>query len=91
MTHVHTGTGIYNDDREEIEYNYNVDFTVKVPFGMNLHISTVNDGIITVNNVSGSLHVNNVNEEISIKNAKGTTFAHTVNGDVYSQLPCKSS
>lgn len=72
----------YNDDRREIDYNYNVDYTVKVPFGMNLHISTVNDGIITVNNVSGTLNVNNVNEEISIKNAKGTTYAHTVNGDV---------
>jgi DUF4097 and DUF4098 domain-containing protein YvlB len=72
----------YNDDRSEIEYNYNVDFTVKVPYGMNLHISTVNDGMITVNNVNGTLHVNNVNSEISIKNAKGTTFAHTVNGDV---------
>ncbi len=72
----------YNDDRSEIEYQYSVDFTVKVPFGMNLHISTVNDGIISVNNVSGTLHVNNVNEEITINNAKGTTFAHTVNGDV---------
>ncbi|MGC1390842.1 MAG: hypothetical protein WA816_07370 [Bacteroidales bacterium] len=72
----------YNDDRTDIEYQYNVDFTVKVPFGMNLHISTVNDGIITVNNVSGTLHVNNVNEEISIKNVTGTTYAHTVNGDV---------
>ncbi|HEX7494398.1 MAG TPA: hypothetical protein VF346_09265 [Bacteroidales bacterium] len=72
----------YYDDHGEIEYQYNVDFTVKVPFGMNLHISTVNDGIISVNNVSGILHVSNVNEEISIKNAKGTTYAHTVNGDV---------
>lgn len=72
----------YNDDRHDIDYNYNVDFTVKVPYSMNLHISTVNDGIITVNNVSGTLHVNNVNEEISIKNAKGTTYAHTINGDV---------
>jgi hypothetical protein len=72
----------YNNDRREIDYNYNVDFTVKVPFGMNLHISTVNDGIISVNNVSGTLYINNVNEEILVKNAKGTTFAHTVNGDV---------
>ena len=72
----------HNDDRNDIEYNYNVDFTVKVPFGMNLHISTVNNGIISVNNVSGTLHISNVNEEISIKNAKGTTYAHTVNGDI---------
>ena len=28
------------------------------------------------------LHVNNVNEAISISNAKGTTYAHTVNGAV---------
>jgi hypothetical protein len=72
----------YHDDRPEPDYQYSVDFTVKVPFDMNLHISTVNDGIILVNNVSGSLYINNVNEEIKIKNAKGTTFAHTVNGDV---------
>jgi Toastrack DUF4097 len=72
----------YNDDRPDIEYQYKVDYTVKVPFGMNLHISTVNDGNISVNEVSGSLHVSNVNGEISITNAKGTTFAHTVNGDV---------
>lgn len=70
------------NDRVDIDYEYKVDFTVKVPMNMNLHISTVNDGIITVNNVGGMLHVNNVNEEISIKNAKGTTSAHTVNGDV---------
>jgi hypothetical protein len=72
----------YNDDRQDIGYNFNVDFTVKVPLGMNLHISTVNDGNISVNNVSGVLHISNVNEEISIKNAKGTTYAHTINGDV---------
>jgi hypothetical protein len=71
----------HNDNRD-IEYDYNVDFIVKVPFGMNLNISTVNNGIISINNVSGVLHVNNVNEEIAIKNAKGTTYAHTVNGDV---------
>jgi hypothetical protein len=71
-----------NEDHRDIEYNYNVDFTVKVPFGINLHISTVNNGIISVKDVSGTLHVNNVNEEIQITNAKGTTYAHTVNGDV---------
>jgi hypothetical protein len=72
----------YNDDRRDIDYNYNVDFTVKVPFGMNLNISTINDGIISVNNVTGTLDISNINEQIIIKNAKGTTYAHTINGDV---------
>jgi hypothetical protein len=75
-------TWYYNDERNEIEYQFSVDYTVKVPFGMNLHISTVNDGKIIVNNVTGNLNVNNVNEEILINNAKGKTHAHTVNGDV---------
>lgn len=71
-----------NEDDRNIDYSYKVNFTVKVPFGTNLHISTINDGAITVNNVSGTLHLNNVNNGIEVKNAKGTTFAHTVNGDV---------
>lgn len=66
----------------EIEYEFNVDFTVKVPYGMNLNISTINNGNVAVNNVSGQLNVNNVNEGIEIKNAKSKTNAHTVNGDV---------
>ncbi|MGE5427314.1 MAG: hypothetical protein ACM3O8_05420 [Methylococcaceae bacterium] len=72
----------HNDDRRDIDYHYKVDFTVKVPYGMNLHISTVNEGEITVDNVSGLLDINNVNGAITVKNAKGTTRAHTVNGNV---------
>jgi len=67
---------------KKIEYQYQVNFTVKVPFSMNLNISTVNNGIITVSDVSGTLHINNVNAGITITNAKGTTYAHTVNGDI---------
>jgi hypothetical protein len=71
----------YNNDRD-IDYEFNVDFTVKVPEGINLVISTVNNGIITIDNVRGDLRINNVNEEIRITNAMGKTYAHTVNGDV---------
>jgi hypothetical protein len=70
-----------NCDRN-IDYHYHVEYTVKVPFSMNLHISTVNNGVIAINDVSGVLHVNNVNDKITIVNASGTTYAHTVNGDV---------
>ena len=72
----------HDEDNRDIEYSYKVNFTVKVPFGSSLHISTVNDGDISVDNVYGSLHISNVNEGIQVKNAKGTTYAHTVNGDV---------
>ena len=71
----------YNNDHE-INYDYNVDFSVKVPSGINLRISTVNNGIVLIENVNGVLNVNNVNEEIKITNAGNTTHANTVNGDV---------
>lgn len=74
--------GRHNYGDDEPGYDFNLDFTVKVPAGINLHISTVNNGIIEVNNVEGILHVNNVNDAITIKNAKSKTRAHTVNGDV---------
>lgn len=72
----------HNDNRRDIDYHYKVDFTIKVPYGTNLHISTVNEGDITVDNVSGTLNINNVNGGITVKNAKATTRAHTINGNV---------
>ncbi len=71
-----------NENQRDIDYGYKVNFTIKVPFGSSLHVSTVNDGAITVNDVYGPLHISNVNEGIQITNAKGTTDARTVNGNV---------
>jgi hypothetical protein len=86
----------YNDtwDDRRIEYKYNLDFSVKVPFGMSLTASTVNDGNVSVKDVAGSLRVHNVNGSITIANAKGTTDARTVNGDVtvnYLDIPPANS
>lgn len=72
----------FNDDEENRGYDCSVSFTVKVPRAMNLHVSTVNNGEVIINNVSGSIHASNVNDKITIKNAAQKTTAHTVNGDV---------
>jgi DUF4097 and DUF4098 domain-containing protein YvlB len=72
----------YDWENRRIYYKYELDFTVKVPYGMNLDISTVNDGNISVKDVTGTLRVHNVNGSVAIVNAKGTTDARTINGDV---------
>jgi len=72
----------YSFNEDDPGYEFNVNFTVRVPSGMNLHISTITEGDIEVQNVGGELHVNNVNAGISILNARAKTRAHTVNGDV---------
>jgi hypothetical protein len=70
------------ENNKQIEYEYQLEFTVKVPYHMNLDISTVMKGDITVKDVTGALRVNNVNGPINIQNAKGTTEARTINGNL---------
>jgi hypothetical protein len=75
----------WNDDgwgRRRPEYDFQLSFTVKIPYAMGLIASTVNRGDIVVQDVAGSLDVNNVNGPITIRNAKGATKARTINGDV---------
>ncbi|GAB3908122.1 hypothetical protein GCM10028803_43140 [Larkinella knui] len=69
-------------NHRRIDYKYDLDFTVKVPYSMNLHVSTVNNGNVTVKDVSGSLFAHNVNGAITLTNIKGATDARTINGNV---------
>ena len=69
------------EDRK-IEYHFHLDFIIKVPFSVNLHVSTVNGGDLIVNDVTGSLDVSNVNGAIKLTNAKGTSKVRTINGNV---------
>jgi hypothetical protein len=81
-------------DRRDIDYDFDLAFTIKVPYHMNLNISTVNKGDITVESVSGSMRVNNVNGRITIKDAKAGVRAHTINGDLtvnYLEVPTGGS
>jgi len=83
-----------NDNYHHIDYEVKLEYTVKVPFNVNLYVSTVNHGHITVKDVYGQLKVNNVNGSIEIVNAKGATSAHTVNGPVtvnYLSVPPEAS
>ena len=71
-----------NDDHRVVAYAYTFDFVVKVPYQLNLHISTVNHGAVRVQDVTGTLSVSNINGPITLNNVKGATQAHTVNGDL---------
>ena len=70
------------DNYRRIDYRYHLDFTVKVPYGLNLAVSTVNGGDITVANVNGKMQATNVNGAIRLTNIKGATKLRTINGDV---------
>ena len=57
-----------------------VDLTIKVPQRFSLKLNTVNQGEITVDNVTGDLEVTNVNGAIQLTNISGSAVANTVNG-----------
>jgi hypothetical protein len=65
-----------------IDYRSTLNYIIKVPADINLHVSTVNNGEIDVKNVTGAIKANNINGGISLTNAKGATDVHTINGDV---------
>lgn len=64
------------------EYDYTMDFVVKVPASINVLISTVNNGDLVVENVNGAVSANNVNGSIKLTNLMREAQASTINGDV---------
>jgi DUF4097 and DUF4098 domain-containing protein YvlB len=64
------------------EFDYKMDFTVRVPAGVNVIVSTINDGDISVENVAGAIKANNINGSIRLSNLMREADASTINGDV---------
>ncbi len=57
--------------------------TVKVPQDLaELNLSAVNEGNISVSNVSGRMEINNVNGWIHLEGVSGSVVANTINGDL---------
>jgi hypothetical protein len=63
-------------------YDYKMDFTVKVPASINLAVSTINNGDVSVENVDGAVRANNINGSVRLTNIQREAEARTINGDV---------
>jgi DUF4097 and DUF4098 domain-containing protein YvlB len=64
------------------EFDYKMDFTIKVPFSIHVDVSTVNNGNIVVENTKGIVNANNVNGSIRLQQLEREAKASTINGDV---------
>jgi hypothetical protein len=67
---------------ENKEYEFIMNFVVKVPYSINLHVSTIDQGNITVHHTNGTLEARNINGGIHLTDITGTTTATTINGEV---------
>jgi len=77
-----------DDDKQ---FDWDMDFTIKVPQGINVLASTINNGDVEMKNLNAYSSAENINGSIRMQNLSGTaTYASTINGDVdvdYSKNP----
>jgi DUF4097 and DUF4098 domain-containing protein YvlB len=75
-----------------VEFDYKMDFVVRVPYNVNVVASTVNSGDISVGKVRGVVHADNVNGSIKLTDLAREARASTINGNVdieYTTNPSK--
>lgn len=63
-------------------WNVKTNLEIEVPSGMDLNVSTYNDGDLMITNIQGELELTNYNGEITALNISGSVVATTYNGDV---------
>lgn len=71
-----------NHNQCKKDYDFTMNFTVKVPATANVCVSTINDGDLEVTQVKGHVLADNINGNILLKNLSGGTDVSAINGDV---------
>jgi hypothetical protein len=74
--------GRWGSDWNNPPYDYQMNFKIKLPAGIHIMASTINDGDVVVHNVTGKVKARNVNGSINLAGMSGATDAHTINGNV---------
>ncbi|MDH5367860.1 MAG: hypothetical protein OEW67_12810 [Cyclobacteriaceae bacterium] len=63
-------------------YDYILDYNVKVPWNTNLYVSTMYEGVVKIKGVSGNLSIHNFNGNILLDDISAKTFVYNVSGDI---------
>lgn len=67
---------------ESGSWNIKTILEIEIPSGMDLDVSTYNDGDLIITNVQGEVELKNYNGEITALNISGSVVATTYNGDI---------
>ncbi len=78
-----TGRYNHNERNSRRNYNYSLNFKIKVPHATNIELKTVNNGDIKVSDVyAKEIIVKNINGAITLDNITGKTYANALNQDI---------
>jgi len=70
----------------DIDYSYNFDYSVKVPYGTMVCVSTVNQGNVKIVDTRANVRAGNVNGSVYLEKISAVTKATTVNGVVEGEI-----
>ncbi|WP_156102255.1 DUF4097 family beta strand repeat-containing protein [Muricauda sp. MAR_2010_75] len=83
------------NNNQNVPYEHTLTFNLKVPNTVQIHVSTVNNGVIDVKNIqSKSIVAENINGGITLNNISGKTWVSCINGPVdisYAENPKEES
>lgn len=72
-----------NNNYKEPPYKHQMNFKIKVPNSVQVNVSTVNEGEVSVKNTKGTyLQAENINGGITLTNVTGKTKVNCINGEV---------
>lgn len=63
-------------------FSQKLSLEIEVPLDFDLNVSTFNDGVILISNVSGELELTNHNDDITAENISGSVLATSFNGAI---------
>jgi DUF4097 and DUF4098 domain-containing protein YvlB len=74
-----------NDNVDKVSSNsfsQKLSLEIEVPLDFDLNVSTFNDGVMLISNVSGELELTNHNDDITAENISGSVLATSFNGAI---------
>jgi len=80
------GTGLEVEEEDNVievhtqAFRQAVDVVIQAPFNTTLELGSMNNGTITVENITGEIEVSNMNGPIKLTGISGTVIAHSMNG-----------
>lgn len=63
-------------------WSHKMKIEIEVPSGMDMNVSTYNDGDLVISNIQGAVELTNYNGEITAENISGSVVASTYNGEI---------
>jgi hypothetical protein len=63
-------------------FSQKLSLEIEVPLDFDLNVSTFNDGVMLISNVSGELELTNHNDDITAENISGSVLATSFNGAI---------